>query len=64
MTYLGAELHRTIKIRQMTQGPHYCRKMTRSWKEAKWSKMAHFRTELQISNNIIKTHRIIAKRVF
>ena len=26
--------------------------------------MAHFRTELQISNNIGKTDRIIAKRVF
>ena len=44
MTYLGAELHRTIKIRQVTQGPHYRRKMTRSQKEAKRSNMAHFRT--------------------
>ena len=64
MTYLGAELHRTIKIRQVTRKPHYCRKMTRSRKEAKWSKMAHFRTELQISNNIRKTNRIMATRVF
>ena len=60
---MGAELHRAIKIRQVTQGPHYCRKMTRSCKEAKWSKMAYFRTLLQISNNI-KTNWIIAKRVF